>query len=63
MYHHLFPSGQDRLMNKRMERMKRQADLKQLQSYSVSLESFKTNLQNKASELSDELEHTGKYGQ
>ncbi|XP_036953356.1 kinetochore protein NDC80 homolog isoform X1 [Acanthopagrus latus] len=48
----------DRLMNKRMERMKRQADLKQLQSYSVSLESFKTNLQNKASELSDELEHT-----
>ena len=50
-------------MNKRMERMKRQADLKQLQSYSVSLESFKTNLQNKASELSDELEHTGKYGQ
>ncbi|XP_030271615.1 kinetochore protein NDC80 homolog isoform X2 [Sparus aurata] len=48
----------DRLMNKRMERMKRQADLKQLQSYSISLESFKTNLQNKASELNDELEHT-----
>lgn len=46
-----------------MERMKRQADLKQLQSYSISLESFKTNLQNKASELNDELEHTGKYGQ
>lgn len=63
MYHRLFPSGQDRLMNKRMERMKRQADLKQLQSYSISLESFKTNLQNKASELNDELEHTGKYGQ
>lgn len=50
-------------MTKRMERIKLQTDLKQLQSYGSSLESFKTNLDNKASELKNELENTGKYGQ
>lgn len=54
---------QDRLMTKRMERMKLQTDLKQLQNYRSSLESFKANLESKASELNNELEHTGKYGQ
>lgn len=48
-------------MTKRMEKMKLQADLKKLQSYRSSLESFKANLENKTSELSDELENTGKY--
>ncbi|XP_017269183.1 kinetochore protein NDC80 homolog isoform X2 [Kryptolebias marmoratus] len=51
-------SQADRLMTKRMEKMKLQADFKKLQSYRSSLESFKANLQNKASELSDELETT-----
>ncbi|TKS78612.1 Kinetochore protein NDC80 -like protein [Collichthys lucidus] len=50
-------SQTDRLMTKRMEKMKLQADLKKLQSYRSSLESFKANLENKASELSDELEN------
>ncbi|KAM9352279.1 kinetochore protein NDC80 homolog [Symphorus nematophorus] len=51
-------SQTDRLMTKRMERVKVQADLKKLQSYRSSLETFKANLENKASELSDELENT-----
>uniref|UniRef100_UPI0037E8B14C kinetochore protein NDC80 homolog n=1 Tax=Semicossyphus pulcher TaxID=241346 RepID=UPI0037E8B14C len=51
-------SQTDRLMTKRMERMKLQADLKKLQSYRSSLDSFKANLENKASELKDELENT-----
>ncbi|XP_029366978.1 kinetochore protein NDC80 homolog isoform X1 [Echeneis naucrates] len=46
----------DRLMTKRMEKVKLQADLKKLQSYRSSLESFKANLENKASELNDEME-------
>ncbi|KAL7391453.1 hypothetical protein ABVT39_009460 [Epinephelus coioides] len=54
-------SQTDRLMTKRMERVKLQADLKKLQSYRSSLESFKANLENKASELSDELETTGSH--
>ncbi|XP_072243926.1 kinetochore protein NDC80 homolog [Leuresthes tenuis] len=48
----------DRLMTKRMEKVKLQADLKKLQSYRSSLESFQVNLENKASELTDELETT-----
>lgn len=52
--------AQDRLMTKRMERMKLQTDLKQLQSYRSSLDSFKANLENKVSELTNELENTGK---
>ncbi|KAM9391925.1 kinetochore protein NDC80 homolog [Pholidichthys leucotaenia] len=51
-------SQTDRLMTKRMEKMKLQADLKKLQNYRSSLESFKANLETKTSELSDELETT-----
>ncbi|XP_061586004.1 kinetochore protein NDC80 homolog isoform X2 [Cololabis saira] len=51
-------SHTDRLMTKRMEKVKLQADLKKLQSYRSSLETFKANLENKASELADELETT-----
>ncbi|XP_041643741.1 kinetochore protein NDC80 homolog isoform X2 [Cheilinus undulatus] len=54
-------SQTDRLMTKRMERVKLQADLKKLQSYLSSLESFQANLENKASELKDELETTGSH--
>ncbi|XP_030593840.1 kinetochore protein NDC80 homolog [Archocentrus centrarchus] len=49
-------SQTDRLMTKRMEKVKLQADLKKLQSYRASLDSFKDNLEKKASELNDELE-------
>ncbi|XP_037337790.2 kinetochore protein NDC80 homolog isoform X2 [Pungitius pungitius] len=49
----------DRLMTKRMDRVKLQADLKKLQSYRSNLESFQGNLENRASELSYELEVTG----
>lgn len=49
-------------MTKRMERMKLQTDLKQLQSYRSSLDSFKANLENKMSELTNELENSGKSG-
>ena len=45
-----------------MEKVNLQADLKKLQSYRSSLESFQVNLENKASELTDELETAGKYG-
>ncbi|XP_068167347.1 kinetochore protein NDC80 homolog [Antennarius striatus] len=54
-------SQTDRLMTKRMERMKLQTDLKQLQNYRSSLESFKANLENKASELNNELENAGSH--
>nr|XP_054587491.1 kinetochore protein NDC80 homolog isoform X2 [Nothobranchius furzeri] len=49
-------SQTDRLMTKRMEKMKLQTDLKKLQSYRSSIESFKASLENKASELNNELE-------
>ncbi|KAL3975751.1 hypothetical protein ACER0C_021637 [Sarotherodon galilaeus] len=49
-------SQTDRLMTKRMEKMKLQADLKKLQSYRASLDSFKDNLEKKDSELNAELE-------
>lgn len=48
----------DRLMTKRMERVKLQADLKKLQSYRSSLDTFEANLENKASELNNELENS-----
>ena len=48
-------------MTKRMEKMKLQADLKKLQGYRVSQEAFKVNLENKASELKDDVETTGKH--
>ncbi|XP_023137923.1 kinetochore protein NDC80 homolog isoform X1 [Amphiprion ocellaris] len=51
-------SQTDRLMTKRMEKMKLQADLKKLQSYRSSLETFEANLEKKASELDDELDTT-----
>ncbi|CAB1423580.1 unnamed protein product [Pleuronectes platessa] len=54
-------SQTDRLMTKRMEKMKLQADLKKLQSYRISQESFKANLENKASELKDDLETTASH--
>ncbi|XP_068594766.1 kinetochore protein NDC80 homolog, partial [Brachionichthys hirsutus] len=54
-------SQTDRLMTKRMERMKLQTDLKQLQNYRSSLESFKTNLENKDSELNNELENAASH--
>uniref|UniRef100_A0A1A8F1U6 Kinetochore protein NDC80 n=2 Tax=Nothobranchius korthausae TaxID=1143690 RepID=A0A1A8F1U6_9TELE len=49
-------SQTDRLMAKRMEKMKLQTDLKKLQNYRSSIESFKANLENKASELNNELD-------
>ncbi|KAM6943866.1 kinetochore protein NDC80 homolog [Lycodopsis pacificus] len=52
-------SHTDRLMTKRMERVKLQADVKTLQSYRSNVESFNVNLENRASELSNELETTG----
>ncbi|KAM4577400.1 kinetochore protein NDC80 homolog [Odontesthes bonariensis] len=48
----------DRLMTKRMNKVKLQVDLKKIQSYRISLDSFKVTLENKASELTDELETT-----
>lgn len=47
-------------MTKRVERVTLQADIKKLQSYRSSLESFKANQETRASELSDELETAGK---
>ncbi|KAM3610206.1 uncharacterized protein V6R79_000677 [Siganus canaliculatus] len=54
-------SQTDRLMTKRMERVKLQTDLKQLQSYRSSLEAFQTNLESKSAELSNELETTASH--
>lgn len=54
-------SQTDRLMTKRMEKVKLQADLKKLQNYRSSLESFKANLENKFSELVEELENTASH--
>ncbi|XP_007548104.1 kinetochore protein NDC80 homolog isoform X1 [Poecilia latipinna] len=51
-------SQTDRLMTKRMEKVKLQADLKKLQSYRSKLETFTASLENKFSELTDELENT-----
>ncbi|XP_008322998.1 kinetochore protein NDC80 homolog [Cynoglossus semilaevis] len=48
----------DRLMTKRMDKVKLQADLKKIQSYRAGLESFEVNLRNKAAELNEELEST-----
>lgn len=48
----------DRLMSKRMEKVKLQSDLKKLQSYRSNLETFKTSLENKVSELTEELNNT-----
>ncbi|KAK5871115.1 hypothetical protein PBY51_004013 [Eleginops maclovinus] len=49
-------SHMDHLTTKRMEKMQLQTDLKKLQSYRSSLDSFQANLECKYSEMSDELE-------
>lgn len=54
-------SQADHLMTKRVERVTLQADIKKLQSYRSSLESFKANQETRASELSDELETAGSH--
>ncbi|KAM4616164.1 kinetochore protein NDC80 homolog [Polymixia lowei] len=54
-------SQTDRLMSKRMEKLKLQTDLQKLQTYRSSLDTFKVNLQGKASELTEELEATGHH--
>ncbi|KAG7492367.1 hypothetical protein MATL_G00013450 [Megalops atlanticus] len=51
-------SQADRLMAKRTEKLKLQTDQQKLQDYRNNLESFKTNLVNKASGISEELEAT-----
>lgn len=51
-------SQTDRLMSKRMEKMKMQTDLKKLQNYLSSLQTFEANLEIKHSELNDALEST-----
>ncbi|XP_034026322.1 kinetochore protein NDC80 homolog [Thalassophryne amazonica] len=57
---HLEKNSQtDRLMTKRMDKMKIQSDLKKLQSYRSKLESYKSNHESKFSEVTDELDSTG----
>ncbi|CAL8249336.1 unnamed protein product [Merluccius merluccius] len=52
-------SQADPLMRKRMQKMKCQTDLQKLQSFRVSLEALKSNMESKASEVTEELEATG----
>lgn len=59
----LLSPAQDRLMTKRMDKMKLQTELKQLQTYRSNLDSFEANLEHKASELNNELESSGKSEQ
>lgn len=54
-------SQTDRLMSKRMDKVKLQSDLKKLQSYRSNLETFKTNLESKATELTEELSNTASH--
>ncbi|KAM3867479.1 kinetochore protein NDC80 homolog [Diretmus argenteus] len=54
-------SQTDRLMTKRMEKLKLQTDLQKLQSYLSSLESFKSNLESNTTELDEEIEATGHH--
>uniref|UniRef100_A0A8C6WJZ6 Kinetochore protein NDC80 n=1 Tax=Neogobius melanostomus TaxID=47308 RepID=A0A8C6WJZ6_9GOBI len=54
-------SQTDRLMSKRMEKVKLQSDLKKLQDYKSNLESFKTNLESKVTELTEDLENTASH--
>ncbi|XP_066541168.1 kinetochore protein NDC80 homolog [Hoplias malabaricus] len=51
-------SHTDRLMSQRTEKLRLQTDLQKLQNYRSHMESFKTNLENKAAGLSEELEAT-----
>ncbi|KAJ8414454.1 hypothetical protein AAFF_G00053240 [Aldrovandia affinis] len=52
-------SHKDRLMAKRTEKLKLQTDQQKLKDYLCKLESFKTNLESKASGISEELEAAG----
>ncbi|XP_055018120.1 kinetochore protein NDC80 homolog isoform X2 [Boleophthalmus pectinirostris] len=54
-------SQTDRLMPKRMEKVKLQSDLKKLQSYRSSLDAFKSNLESKDTELKEELDNTASH--
>lgn len=54
-------SQTDRLMQKRMEKMKLQEDLKKIQSYRATLVSFKSNQETRDSELNDELETSASH--
>lgn len=49
-------------MSKRLERSKLQKDLKQLHIYGSSLDSFKSNIETKCSELENELQNAGEDG-
>ncbi|XP_072289946.1 kinetochore protein NDC80 homolog [Eucyclogobius newberryi] len=51
-------SHKDRLMPKRLEKVKLQTDLKKLQSYRSELDTFRANLEGKGAELSEELDNT-----
>ncbi|XP_029960827.1 kinetochore protein NDC80 homolog [Salarias fasciatus] len=54
-------SQTDRLMTKRMDKMRLQTDLKKIQSYRENLENFELSVKGKISELSDELETTASH--
>uniref|UniRef100_A0A668AZK5 Kinetochore protein NDC80 n=1 Tax=Myripristis murdjan TaxID=586833 RepID=A0A668AZK5_9TELE len=51
----------DRLMSKRMDKVRLQTDLKKLQLFRSNVESFKANLESKCSELNEELESTAQH--
>lgn len=48
-------------MTMRMDKAKGEEDLQKLQSYRSNLVSFKANLENKYSELNEEVETAGRY--
>ncbi|KAM9810614.1 kinetochore protein NDC80 homolog [Neosynchiropus ocellatus] len=54
-------SHTDRLMSKRMDKVKLQSDLQKLQSFRSNLESFEASLQSKATEVKEELENNGSH--
>ncbi|XP_029917054.1 kinetochore protein NDC80 homolog isoform X2 [Myripristis murdjan] len=54
-------SQTDRLMSKRMDKVRLQTDLKKLQLFRSNVESFKANLESKCSELNEELESTAQH--
>ncbi|KAM8865354.1 kinetochore protein NDC80 homolog [Synchiropus picturatus] len=54
-------SHTDRLMSKRMDKVKVQSDLQKLQSFRSNLESFEANLQSNAAEVKEEIENTASH--
>ncbi|XP_035276678.1 kinetochore protein NDC80 homolog [Anguilla rostrata] len=52
-------SQQDRLMAKRTEKLKFQTDQQKMRDYLSKTEAFKSNFENKAAEIAEELEATG----